>query len=149
MVKESQKRFWEIDFLRGIAVILMIIFHFLYDLKHISSKKHREYTGVPNETILENLSYLDSVGKKIWIRYVLIPGMNDDESDLLNLLAFLRKLNNVTEINILPYHKIGSHKYHRFGLEYKMNGVQEPTQEHINEVSRLFSDAGFKVSVGG
>jgi len=122
---------------------------FLYDIKHIDSEQHRKYTGVNNEAILDNLRYLDSIGKNIWIRYVLIPGINDDESDLLNLLALLKELDHVTAINILPYHKIGSHKYHRFGLEYKMNGIQEPTKEHINKVSRLFSDAGFEVAIGG
>ena len=123
--------------------------HFLYDIKHMDSEQHRKYTGVNNEAILENLRYLDSIGKEIWIRYVLVPGINDDEGDLLKLLAFLKELKHVNNINLLPYHKIGSHKYHRFGLEYKMNGIQEPTAERIEEVSRLFSNAGFKVSIGG
>jgi pyruvate formate lyase activating enzyme len=132
-----------------IAEVARYTDHFLYDIKHVDSDKHKEYTGVPNETILENLGYLDSIGKNIWIRYVLVPGINDDESDLLKLLAYLNKLKNVKVINILPYHKIGSHKYHRFGLEYKMNGVQKPKNERLKEVSRLFKNAGFEVTIGG
>jgi len=132
-----------------IAEIARYTDHFLYDIKHIDSEQHRKYTGVSNEAILDNLRYLDSIGKNVWIRYVLVPGINDDESDLLKLLAFLKEFKHVKTINILPYHKIGSHKYHRFGLEYKMNGVHEPTAERIEEVSSLFSNAGFEVSIGG
>lgn len=123
--------------------------HFLYDIKHIDNEQHRKYTGVHNEAILANLSYIDSIGKDIWIRYVLVPGINDDEGDLLKMLAFLKELKHVKKINILPYHKIGGQKYHRFGLEYKMNGIEEPTSEQIEKVSRLFSNAGFEVSTGG
>ena len=89
------------------------------------------------------------MGKEVWVRYPLIPGFNDDESNLLNMLAFLQKLKRQPKLSILPYHKIGSHKYHRFGLEYKMNGVEEPEKEHVDEVVSMFSGAGYKITVGG
>jgi len=122
---------------------------FLYDIKHMDSEQHRKFTGISNERILDNLRFLDSIEKNIWIRYVLIPGINDDEGDLLKMLAFLKELKHKHMINILPYHKIGSHKYHRFGLEYKMDGVEEPAKEYVGEVASLFSKAGFEVMVGG
>ena len=122
---------------------------FLYDIKHMDSEQHRKFTGVSNEEILNNLRFLDSMGKDIWIRYVLIPGINDDEGDLLKMLAFLKELKHKHMINILPYHKIGNHKYHRFGLEYKMDGVEEPAKEHVGEVASLFLKAGFEVTDRG
>ena len=122
---------------------------FLYDLKHMNNELHRKYTGVDNRLILDNLQLLDSLGKEIWVRYPLIPGFNDDESNLLSMLAFLQKLKQQPKVSILPYHKIGSHKYHRFGLEYKINGVEEPKKEHVGEVASLFSDAGYAVTIGG
>ena len=122
---------------------------FLYDIKHMDNEQHRKYTGVSNEVILDNLRFLDSMGKDIWIRYVLIPGINDDEGDLLKILTFLKELKHKYMVNILPYHKIGSQKYHRFGLEYKMNGVEEPAEEQINKTKKYFEDAGFTVVIGG
>jgi pyruvate formate lyase activating enzyme len=122
---------------------------FLYDLKHMDDALHRKYTGVGNKLILDNLQRLDAMGKEVWVRYPLIPGFNDEEGNLLNMLAFLQKLKRQPKVSILPYHKIGSHKYHRFGLEYKMNGVEEPVKEHVNEVVALFSAAGYSVTVGG
>ena len=122
---------------------------FLYDLKHMDDALHRKYTGVGNELILDNLRMLDDMGKEIWVRYALIPGFNDEEENLLKMLAFLQKLKRQPKVSILPYHKIGSHKYHRFGLEYKMSGVEEPEKEHVDEVAGLFSDAGYTVTIGG
>jgi len=122
---------------------------FLYDVKHMDSELHRKFTGVSNEEILNNLRFLDSMGKDIWIRYVLIPGINDDKGNLLKMLAFLKELKHKHMINILPYHKIGSQKYHRFGLEYKMDGVEEPAEEQIKIIKKCFEDAGFAVMIGG
>jgi pyruvate formate lyase activating enzyme len=122
---------------------------FLYDVKHIDSELHKLYTGVGNELILENLKMLDEMEKKIWIRYPMIPGMNDSEEDLLRMLDFLNKLKYQHPVSILPYHKIGSNKYQRFGIEYKMDGIEEPDRERVEEVKLLFGQAGFEVGIGG
>ena len=122
---------------------------FLYDLKHFDDRAHRKYTGTTNSKILENLKLLDQMGKEIEIRYPLIPGMNDDEADLLRMLAFLTKLSKSYPVNILPYHKIGSHKYRKFGLEDKMHGVEEPTDEKISTIKSLFENAGIETLVSG
>ena len=117
---------------------------FLYDLKHFDDSMHRKYTGISNRLILENLQLLDSLGAEIEIRYPLIPGMNDDEADLLRMLAFLHKLSRPHPVTILPYHKIGSHKYERFNLEYKMQDVEEPTPEHVLKIKDMINTHGFE-----
>jgi pyruvate formate lyase activating enzyme len=122
---------------------------FLYDLKHIDNEMHKKYTGVGNELIIDNLKMLDEMDKKIWIRYPMIPGMNDSEEGLLKMLDFLSKLKNHHPVSILPYHKIGSNKYQRFGIEYKMDGIDEPDRERVEEVKSLFAQAGFEVGIGG
>jgi len=122
---------------------------FLYDIKHIDSEKHKKYTGVGNELILENLKMLDEMGKNICIRYPLIPTMNDMDEDQLRMLDFLNKLKHCHPVSILPYHKIGSNKYQRFGIEYKMDGIEEPDRERVEEVKSLFQQSGFEVGIGG
>jgi len=122
---------------------------FLFDLKHIDDAKHKKYTGVSNKLILENLILLDHLKKEIQIRYPLIPGINDDEADILRMMAFLQKLKNPHPVSILPFHKIGKHKYSQFGIEYKMNGIEEPSKEQIEKVKTQFEEAGFVISVGG
>ena len=122
---------------------------FLFDLKHIDNEQHIKYTGVSNKLIINNLKMLDDIGNDLWIRFPLIPGVNDDESDLLRMMDLLSKLNHNYPITLLPYHKIGSHKYNRFGLEYSMKNIDEPKEENINRIKQLFTEAGFLISVGG
>lgn len=122
---------------------------FLFDVKHIDDEKHKKYTGVSNKRILENLVWLDKIEKDLHIRYPLIPGMNDDESDILRMMAFLHKLRKPYPLSILPYHKIGKHKYSQFGIEYKMNRVEEPSDEKIEKIKVSFEKAGFNVNIGG
>ena len=122
---------------------------YLFDIKQIDDDKHRKYTGVSNKLILENLLLLDQFEKDIEIRYPLIPGMNDDKADLLRLMGFLQKLKKNYPVSILPYHKIGRHKYERFNVEYKMHGIEEPSDEHIEKIKNSFEEAGFTVNIGG
>jgi len=122
---------------------------FLFDLKQMDDALHRKYTGVSNGLILENLQMLDDLGKEIWIRFPLIPGFNDDESNVLRMLDFLSRLREKPPVQILPYHKIGKQKYTRFGIDYKMSGVEEPDQKHIEKIKKYFEDAGFAVRFGG
>jgi len=122
---------------------------FLYDLKLMDDEAHKKYTGVSNKLILENLFLLDQLGKEIQIRFPLIPGINDDESNILRTISLLKKLRKNHSVSILPYHKIGKHKYCRFGIAYKMEGIDEPSKEQIENVKSSFEEASFIVTVGG
>ena len=122
---------------------------FLFDLKQMDDELHRQYTGISNRLILENLKMLDNLRKEIWIRFPLIPGYNDDESNVFRMLDFLNSLQQKPAVQLLPYHKIGKHKYTRFGIDYKMTGVEEPPQQHIEKIKKYFDDAGFAVRIGG
>ncbi|HJN05014.1 MAG TPA: glycyl-radical enzyme activating protein [Bacteroidales bacterium] len=116
---------------------------FLYDIKHIDEKQHIKYTGISNKLILNNLKLLDEMEKDIWIRFPLIPEINDNESDLLSMMEFLSQLKKKYPISILPYHKIGSHKYKRFGIEYKMNGIEEYCDDDVKKIKNMFNEGGF------
>ncbi len=122
---------------------------FLYDIKHLKNSEHIKYTGVSNVQIISNLRLLDKIGKEIWIRYPLITGINDDESDVYRLMELLSSLENDYPVYILPYHKTGSHKYKKIGVENKMNGTVEPDNDKIEKVVNLFLGSGFKAVVGG
>ena len=124
---------------------------FLFDIKHLDPVKHKEYTGVSNEKIIENYRYILKKGGEVIVRIPVIPGFNDDDGQLEALREFLRSNNdsNIRRIDLLPYHKIGSSKYKRFKLDYKMNDADQPSTGRMMELKDFFTGTGFKVKIGG
>jgi pyruvate formate lyase activating enzyme len=88
---------------------------FLYDLKCIDPIRHKELTGVDNRLILENLLRLDNAGAKTFLRCPLVPGLNDQNGDLMALKEFYQRLQNMQKLEICPYHPLGIEKYAKFG----------------------------------
>lgn len=122
---------------------------FLYDLKLIDEKAHITFTGVSNRPILENLEKLSGAGKKIFIRFPLIPGITDTRQNIEDTVEFIKTLPRVSRVDVLPYHRTGDHKYALFEMENRMNGVMPPEEERISEVAEMFRCCGIPVKVGG
>jgi len=122
---------------------------FLYDLKMIDDKKHRKYTGKSNKKILENLRYLTANGHQVAIRIPLIMGINDDELNVEKTVEFLKTLNSVKQINLLPYHSGGCLKQKRLGKKQHGDGFQPPLNKRIEAIKNIFKKSGFSVKVGG
>ena len=123
---------------------------FLYDLKMMNPEKHRQYTGVDNRLILENLRALAKQGSNINIRIPLIAGVNDDEENIRATIAFIAALPGPEKkVNILPYHNIAAKKYEKLGGEYPGNGMAEPSGEMQQQVVNLFSEYGLEAMLGG
>jgi pyruvate formate lyase activating enzyme len=124
---------------------------FLFDLKHLDNTKHIELTGVSNTCIMENFKHLLDSGRDIMLRVPVIPGYNDDYENLEDLrkLIIETKTSSLKKISLLPYHKIGSSKYKRFNIPYRMNDVEQPTKERMKELIEYFVETGIKVKIGG
>ena len=126
----------------------------LYDIKHMISKSHQEITGRPNEPILENLKKLSQDGTPIIIRLPLIPDHNLDDENIKATAEFISTLDNIEEVNLMPFHQFGKDKYERLCREYVIDDligmqVQDGGKEKLDELKRLFESYGFKVLVGG
>ncbi len=122
---------------------------FLFDLKTLDDARHKEYTGVSNHLILENLGRLSRWKKNVIVRVPVIPGVNDQAEDIHKLGDFVASLGNIREIQLLPYHETGVDKYHRLGTRYTMPQTTSPTTEHINEIVTQLRGHVSLVSLGG
>jgi len=124
---------------------------FLYDIKHLDEQKHIEYTGVSNIEIIRNLELILDSGKDVMIRIPVIPGINDDTRHLDQVRRFITglKCDNLVGVNLLPYHRIGSAKYRKLGLSYRMNDTANPPHVRMKELKEYFSEAGIKIKIGG
>ena len=121
----------------------------LFDLKIMDADLHRKYTGVSNETILENLKRIDG-GSTPWrLRIPLIPAMTDTETNLEQIARFASGLKSIQGVDLLPFHRIASGKYRRLGLADPMAGAEPPFPDHVAVIKNRFESAGFDVSIGG
>lgn len=105
----------------------------ILDIKHIDDEKHRGLTGFSNKNVLEFAKYIDSKNIKIWLRYVLVPTINDEDDIVEQWKNFANGLNNVENIEVLPYHKLGIEKYKKMGLEYRLKDIPEPPKELVKK----------------
>jgi pyruvate formate lyase activating enzyme len=122
---------------------------FLYDLKTLDDSKHKEYTGVSNRLVLENLQLLVRWKKEIIVRIPVIPGVNDTLEDIQQIGSFVAAIGGIRQIQLLAYHQTGIDKYHRLGLEYQMPHVVPPTTETMNEIAGELGNHVSFVSLGG
>ena len=116
---------------------------FLYDLKAYDEDVHIKCTGQSNKLILDNLKYLDLLGKKIEIRIPYVPDYNSDQIEKIAL--FLRELKNITRVRVLPYHNFAGSKYKSLGLAADMP-KRLPTEKELDEARNIIkSNTGLEV----
>lgn len=121
----------------------------LYDLKTMDEEKHLQYTGISNRRITENLGKALNGTAEVIVRIPLVGGFNDSDEDVDSLLDFLKGLNRLRAVDILPYHAYGSHKYNRLRKENRQNGFKTPSDRRLEEIRRRFEGAGFRAGIGG
>ncbi|MGL5752314.1 MAG: trans-4-hydroxy-L-proline dehydratase activase, partial [Paraclostridium sp.] len=123
---------------------------FLYDIKLIDEDKHIKFTDLSNDVILSNLSKLSEKGANINIRIPLIEGVNVDENNLEvgRMIEFLKPL-NIKNVNLLPYHNIGMHKYKKLDMGYEGSSLSRPSDEKLEEIKALFEQNNFDTKIGG
>jgi pyruvate formate lyase activating enzyme len=122
---------------------------FLYDIKLIDDKLHQKYTGVSNKEILSNFEKLDKEGENLIIRFPVIPGLTDIPSNIDQMRIWMQTLSKTNEIHLLPYHKIAKGKYEKLNLVYKLENLEAPSTEKLQELRIKFEDIGFLVNIGG
>jgi pyruvate formate lyase activating enzyme len=122
---------------------------FLYDLKHMDPIKHREYTGVDNAIILENLTTLSDIGANINIRFPFMPGLNSDDDNIRAMGDFVSKLKGITKVNILPYHTVAKGKHERWHMDYKLPDLLPPTENQTRRAAEILRGFGLKTEIGG
>ena len=113
----------------------------LLDIKHIDDEEHRKLTTHSNRNILDCARYLSEIHKCVWIRHVLIPGITDKDEYLERLRDFLKTLDNVERIDVLPYHTMGIYKYEKLGIDYPLKDVDPPSAERIENARRILGEA--------
>ena len=126
-----------VDLSLDIKELLSLTDLVLLDIKHINDEKCKKLVGHSNIKELEFARYLSNNNIPMWIRQVIIPGITDDEDDLMHLKEFLSTLRNIKKIELLPYHDLGKYKWENLGYSYELEKIRTATNEDINRVKEI------------
>lgn len=122
---------------------------FLFDLKLMDDKKHKQYTGVSNRPILENLSALAGFHRNIWLRVPIIPSITDNPANLDAIADLAASLKAVRQVCLLPYHKTAAAKFKRLGQSYALKNTEQPNPEYMESLRQRFTARGLVATIGG
>ena len=111
----------------------------LFDVKHLTAEGYKEMTGIKIDESLKFLEACKKCDTKIWIRQVVVPGMTDSEEYITSLGEFIKSLNNVEKVELLPYHLLGVNKYENMGIKYRLDGVPAMDKDQCKELYKLLN----------
>ena len=109
----------------------------LLDVKEIDPERHEAITSRSNARTLETAAWLEREGHPFWLRYVLVPGLSNDDDHLHRLGRHFADYKQIERVELLPYHTLGVHKYEAMGLDYKLKGVKENTPEQLDHAAAI------------
>lgn len=120
----------------------------LLDVKHIDPAWHLKVTNASNEVVLQFAKYLESIGKPMWLRYVLVPGYTNQKEFLEKWGQYFThykhglkrqgRFKNIKRVEILPFHTYGFFKYKELGIKNPLEDCPVPTKEEIQEAMDIF-----------
>jgi pyruvate formate-lyase 1-activating enzyme len=115
----------------------------LLDIKAFDEDTYHRLTHKALAPTLRFAERLAGMGKPVWLRYVLVPGLNDDPAAITALARYAAKLGNVRRVEVLPFHKMGESKWEIMGMHSPLADTPEPTPEATEKARALFRAAGF------
>lgn len=117
----------------------------LLDIKTLDNRDHLDLTGVSNEKILNFAQVLNEINKPVWIRYVLIPEVNDSADHLASLADLVKGLGNINNVEVLGYHKLGVHKWQLCSEEDPLAHVRPASTDQVEKAREYLRASGVKV----
>ncbi len=133
-----------------IEMLLPYLDTYLMDIKHVDPVKHEKFTGKRNDIVLENAKKVARSGKcELIIRVPMIPTFNNTPEEIGAIATFAATLPGVSEIDLLPYHRLGQDKYTGLGRPYELDGIPPMEQDYLETLLKAAEKSGLKCQLGG
>jgi pyruvate formate lyase activating enzyme len=113
-------------------------------IKTWDDERHKKLTGRSVQKTLAFARRLATLKKKMWVRFVLVPGLTDDPADIGRIAQFAAELGNVERVEVLPFHQMGRFNWEQLGIPYALDAVEAPTRQAVERVCEIFRAAGLK-----
>jgi pyruvate formate lyase activating enzyme len=114
----------------------------LLDIKSSDPETYRVATGRELAPTLRFAERLAAVGKPVWVRFTLVPGLTDDPANVDGIARFVAPMKNVEWVEVQPFHQLGAFKWKAMDLDYKHVDTPRPTPDLVNRVLEQFRAAG-------
>jgi pyruvate formate lyase activating enzyme len=115
----------------------------ILDMKAFRPEQHERVTGMAdNSPVIEFCQRLGVLGRPMWLRYVLVPGLTDVAEEMEQVAAFAASLGVVDWVEILPFHQMGRYKWERLGLDYTLSATEPPSPDAVASAVGIFRAAG-------
>lgn len=109
----------------------------IYDIKAANPELYQKITGQDMQVTNDFLELAQSLNVKFWIRQVIVPGLNDDETNIIETAQLIAGIKNVEKIELLPYHTLGNSKYKKLDYKYPLEGVAAMNPDKLKILSDL------------
>jgi len=106
----------------------------ILDIKHVDLQEYKNITGQNMDEFNRFLKALKNSKNNVWIRHVVIPGITDSEEDILKLKEFIKGIDNVEKVQLLPYHTLGVSKYEKLNIPYRLKHTEAMDEEKLNKL---------------
>ena len=117
----------------------------LLDIKSFNSDTFKKIAGRELDKTLAFAEYLKEKNIETWVRFVLVPGLSDNEQEMNELAKYITTLTNVNKVSILPFHQMGSYKWEELGIPYKLKDTLEPSKDEAEKARQIFQNYGLIV----
>ena len=112
----------------------------ILDIKAITEDNYFKITGNKIDEYNKFLDTCKRMNKKLWLRQVIVPGINDTVEYINELKEYIKTIPNVEKVELLPYTTLGVKKYQELGIKYNLDNVPGMDNKKINELSDLLSE---------
>lgn len=121
----------------GYEKLIDLVDLFIVDIKSLDSQEYKYITGLDIDSFTDFIKKIQHSNKKIWLRQVIIPGINDDKEHIIQLAEYANSLCNVEKVELLPYHSYGEPKYISMNLKYRLEGYPALGKEKERELNKI------------
>ena len=119
------------ELLKNIDIVLL-------DIKHTEKDTYKEITGKELNEVENFIEACNKANKRIWIRQVIIPGINDNKEYMNSLSNYLKHINNIERIDFLPFHRLGREKYLKLNIPYPYENKKDMDKDKCNDLYNYF-----------
>lgn len=118
----------------------------LLDVKSGDEETYKKVTRRELQPTIDFGDRLNAIGKPVWIRFVVVPGLTDGPENVANVAKIVsRWKSNVERVEVLPFHNMGADKWHELGYPYTLEDTKPPKPEDVEEIREVFRKEGFVV----